>query len=478
MSNIKLLGQKRESPFISRNNNNVDDIKFPEVNYVNYKEEEICSLNENELISSWNQEYKNSKNLPLNNEIFKNEKNAFLMNFQLFKPIKKYYLKEKIRSDIDLSKNEKEYIYHCLETKDYSIKQIIEMNKSKNIQFKKYNMILDIDGTIIKAIEPDDKNFIKKESDFEVKGTIYNNMTFHYIIRYRPYLFQFISELKDYFNFYISTLGHINYANKIMEDLKRKTNISIPPKNIISNISEDKNIAKLAKTLEEIKFLDYEEGELNNTVIIDDVINYWIKPPNLKKTEKDLIHCIKSLIPSKRYIAANEPIGQDTNNFGILIHNDILDGTYDANKDYSIDVGYQYCIEKDSNIEGVSQLFYIETFLKKCIKFSLFSGISLVNAMEFYRKKIFEDCKFNLKYYPNETSYFFISSIIKELGGTIVTNVDETTHFITENKINMNNIVNKKNQNLIFINVNYIFQCYFNLNRMHEDEKQFKSNTY
>lgn len=303
-------------------------------------------------------------------------------------------------------------------------------------------------------------------------------MTFHYIIRYRPYLFQFINELKDYFNFYISTLGQINYANKILEDLKKKTNIYIPPKNIISNVSEDKNIAKLAKTLEEIKSLSYEETELNNTVIIDDVINYWIKPPNLKKTDKDLIHCIKSLIPSKRYIATNEPTGQDTNNFGILIHKDIFDGAYDANTEYSIDVSHQYCIEKDSNIEGIGQLFYIELFLKKCIKFSLFSGINLVSAMEFYRKKIFEDCKFNLKYYPNETSYFFISSIIKELGGIIVTNVDETTHFIIENKINMNNIVNKKNQNQTFINVNYIFQCYFNLNRMPEDEKQFKSNTY
>ena len=82
-------------------------------------------------------------------------------------------------------------------------------------------------------------------------------MTFHYIIRYRPYLFQFISELKDYFNFYISTLGQINYANKILDDLKRKTNINIPSRNIISNISEDKNIAKLAKTLEEIKSLPY-----------------------------------------------------------------------------------------------------------------------------------------------------------------------------------------------------------------------------
>ena len=87
----------------------------------------------------------------------------------------------------------------------------------------------------------------------------------------------------------------------------------------------------------------------------------------------------------------------------------------------------------------------------------MFSGIPLVNAMDFYRKKIFEDCKFNLKYLGNEW-FDCIKNIINELGGNIVTNPEETTHFITENKINMKKIVNK---NKIFININYSFSILF-----------------
>ena len=104
----------------------------------------------------------------------------------------------------------------------------------------------------------------------------------------------------------------------------------------------------------------------------------------------------------------------------------------------------------------------------------MFSGIPLVNAMDYYRKKIFEDFKFNLKYLGNEWN-FCIPNIIRELGGSIAISIDETTHFIIENKINIKNIIKPKN-NQMFINISYIFQCYFNLNRMNQYEKQFKIN--
>ena len=474
MSNLKLLGQKRESPILPNYENEELDIVFPEVELFDYTEEEKNSLKENELKNSCIQIYKISKKLSLGDEKFKIKKN-FSTNLQLFKPIKKFYPKDKIRTENDMSKIEKEYISYCLEMKNYSIEQLKEINKLKNIKFKKYNMILDIDGTMLKAVELNDVNFPKKDTDMQIKGTIYNNLTFEYYCRYRPYLFHFISELKDYFNFYVSTLAHTNYANKIIEDFKNRTNIDIPQKNIISNESDDKNISKYAKTLEEIKSLDNNENELNNTLIIDDIVNYWIKPPNLIKTDKEVEQCIKCLIPSKRYVI-NAATGTDKTKFWILIHNNIFEEPFDNKKNYSFEVDYSYCIEKDSDSEKVKygQFYYLEKFIKKCIKYSLFSGIPLVNAMDFYRKKIFEDCKFNLKYLGNE-QFDYIRNIINKLGGNIVTNTELTTHFITENKINMKKIVNK---NKIFININYIFQCYFNLNRMNEFEKQFEANIY
>ena len=314
MSNLKLLGQKRESPILPNYENEELDIVFPEVELFDYTEEEKNSLKENELKNSCIQIYKISKKLSLGDEKFKIKKN-FSTNLQLFKPIKKFYPKDKIRTENDMSKIEKEYISYCLEMKNYSIEQLKEINKLKNIKFKKYNMILDIDGTMLKAVELNDVNFPKKDTDMQIKGTIYNNLTFEYYCRYRPYLFHFISELKDYFNFYVSTLAHTNYANKIIEDFKNRTNIDIPQKNIISNESDDKNISKYAKTLEEIKSLDNNENELNNTLIIDDIVNYWIKPPNLIKTDKEVEQCIKCLISFKRFVI-NAATGQIKLNLG------------------------------------------------------------------------------------------------------------------------------------------------------------------
>ena len=358
-----------------------------------------------------------------------------------------------------------------MEINNHSINQIIEINQSKNIPFKKFNIILDIDFTIIKAVALTDINFQKKDSDIQIKGIINEDTPFEFHCRYRPYLFNFINEIKDYFNFYVSTLGQSNYANKILDDFKKKANIDIPKKNIISNISN-----KLFKNLDDFEYLANNEKELNNTIIIDDIINFWIKPLGAIKNEKDIEYCIKSLIPSKKYVINNTK--EEDNKYGILIHNNIFEEKFDKFKNYSIDVDLKYCIEKDSNSENgkYGQLYYLTKFIKKCIEYSLFSGIPLVNAMDYYRRKIFENCKFNLKFLGNDWN-FCIPNIIKELGGNIVINPDETTHFIVENKINMKNI-NYPNNNKIFININYIFQCYFNLNRMNEYEKQFKANTY
>lgn len=467
MSSTKLLGHKRNILFSQSDDEEEyeNEINIPKI-LLNYTIEEIDSLDLNEPKKSWIQTYKISKKLRLDNEKYKNTK-IFSSNPQPYKPVKKLCLFNKFRSKIDLLNQEKEYISHCLEMKNYSINQIIN---SKNIQFKKFNIILDIDSTMIKSVELNEINFQKKDTDIQIKGQINLNTYFNLYCRYRPYLFHFIEEIKSYFNFFISTLGHTNYASKIIDDFKQKTNINIPKKNIIASNSD-----KICKNIYEIEFLANNEKEINNTIIIDDIVNFWIKPYNIQKSEKDIEQCIKCLIPSKRYII-NTPNNMDKQKYGILIHNNIFEKGYDNKNNYSIDIDFQYCIEKDSDSEKTKygQFYYLTKFVKKCVQFSLFSGIPLVKAMDYYRKKIFEDFKFNLKYLGNEWN-FCIPNIIRELGGSIAISTDETTHFIVENKINMKNIIKPKD-NQMFININYIFQCYFNLNRMNQYEKQFTIN--
>lgn len=467
MASIKLLGNKRNyTHSIDDENENKNckiKIELPNINLIGYTIDEINYLNLKELDNSWNQNYNISKKLPLNNEKYKIKKNIS-KDFKIYKANKKYLL-NKVRSNNDLINEEKNYIFHCLEAKNYSIKQIIDINNLKNIPFKKFNLVLDIDSTMIKAVELNEINFEKKDTDIQVKGMINNNGFFELYCRYRPYLFYFINEIKDYFNIFISTLGHTNYANKVLDDFKQKANINIPQKNIISN----EFLNKLSKNLSDFECLSKQE-ELNNTVIFDDVINFWIKPLDLKKDEKDIEQCIKCLIPSKRYIINTPNSNNDRAKYGILVHNDIFENNYNNLNNYSIDIDFQYILERDSDSEKgkYGQFYYLTNFLKKCIRYSLFGRVPLVNAMDYYRKKVFENCKFNLKYLGNEWHYC-ITNMIKELGGSIVLNIEETTHFIIDTK----KIPIKKDQ--IFVNVNYIFQCYFNLTRLNENEKKFKT---
>ena len=367
----------------------------------------------------------------------------------------------------DPDKKEKEYINHCLQlkNKNYNIKQIIEMNQIRKIQTKKFNLILDIDSTLIRAIEIEDYNHKKGKNDVEIKGRV-KNIDFHYFYRYRPYVFEFVNELKDYFNFYISTLSHKNYASKILNHFKSKANIIIPERRISSK--NDFNMSsKNYKYINELISLNNNQ-EICNTVIIDDNVYHWLKPDFIK----DTIQSIKSLIPSKRYVIDCSSYGEENGTYDILIHNNVFENVYDQKSNYILSVDYTYCMETDSDINRkLLQLFYIELFLKKCIKFSLFSGISIVEAMNYYRKKIFEYCKFYLKYLSNSWSNI-INLIIKDLGGNIANSSQEATHFVIEKKIDLKKIF-INNTFKKFVNINYILQCYFNLNKFDESDKRF-----
>ena len=351
--------------------------------------------------------------------------------------------------------------------KNYEINDIKTINLVKNIPEKKFHMILDIDSTMIKAVDKREIPLSKKPDDFEIYGMIDSMNRFEFYCRYRPYLFHFIHELKDYFHFYISTLGHENYATKIIADLIKKAQISIPQINIISNKIPGQ---KLVKSLSEIESLKNNKDELDDTVIIDDIINYWIKPPTFKKEDNEIKQCIKCLIPSKRYVIQSAK-GPDADKFGILLHNNIFEDSYNKDLTYSIPVDYSFCIERDKDSENgkKGQFFYLEIFIKKCIKFCLYTGKSLVEVMDFFRKKVFEGCKFNFQFLDNEWMDT-IKNLVDELGGNVVTKFDETTHFVFKDEVNREKIKSlRPNQHII--NVNWIFQCYFNLFKMDELSK-------
>ena len=468
-STPKFLGHKRESKIIQDlemdSKEESTQSSFYEINrniqYCNY------SITKNNFI--FNNNWENLLHPPkvivkLSDEKFKLKRN---FNFASKNTEKKIPIIKKPTKLNELSKNEKEYLYHIFLMKNYEINDIKTINLVKNIPEKKFHMILDIDSTMIKAVDKREIPLSKKPDDFEIYGMIDSMNRFEFYCRYRPYLFHFIHELKDYFHFYISTLGHENYATKIIADLIKKAQISIPQINIISNKIPGQ---KLVKSLSEIESLKNNKDELDDTVIIDDIINYWIKPPTFKKEDNEIKQCIKCLIPSKRYVIQSAK-GPDADKFGILLHNNIFEDSYNKDLTYSIPVDYSFCIERDKDSENgkKGQFFYLEIFIKKCIKFCLYTGKSLVEVMDFFRKKVFEGCKFNFQFLDNEWMDT-IKNLVDELGGNVVTKFDETTHFVFKDEVNREKIKSlRPNQHII--SVNWIFQCYFNLFKMDELSK-------
>ena len=469
MASMKLLGKKREkliAPIFETDSKedstqSSNPYSIFDVKYMNFKEP---NLKENPF-GYWDGKIESNHQPKLNDEKFKNKK---YFNFSSKKTEKLAPLKSKATNYNSLLKNEREYLYHFLKMKNYSINELKQINLLKNIPEKKFHMILDIDSTLVKTVSKSEIPSNPKPDDFEISGSIDSRNNFEFYCRYRPFLFNFIHEMKDYFQFYISTLGHINYANKIIEDLIKRAEISLPEKNIVSNASPGQ---KLVKSLREIKSLSNIKDELDDTVIIDDVINYWINPPNTIKPEDEIKQCIKCLIPCKRYVI-NSAKGPDAENFGILIHYNILEENYNKALNYSIPVDYYFCVEKDKDSENgrKGQFYYLEIFIKNCIKLCLYTGCKMVEAMDFFRKKVFENCKFNLKNIDSKWMNIIIQ-IIKDLGGEIVVNINETTHFIVMDEIKSEDI-SKLKKNQYVININYIFQCYFNLYRMNESENQ------
>ena len=468
-STPKFLGHKRESKIIQDlemdSKEESTQSSFYDINrtikYCNY------SITKNNFIFNNNWEnllHPQKVIVKLSDEKFKLKRN---FNFASKNTEKKIPIIKKPTKLNELSKNEKEYLYHIFLMKNYEINDIKTINLVKNIPEKKFHMILDIDSTMIKAVDKREIPLSKKPDDFEIYGMIDSMNRFEFYCRYRPYLFHFIHELKDYFHFYISTLGHENYATKIIADLIKKAQISIPQINIISNKIPGQ---KLVKSLSEIESLKNNKDELDDTVIIDDIINYWIKPPTFKKEDNEIKQCIKCLIPSKRYVIQSAK-GPDADKFGILLHNNIFEDSYNKDLTYSIPVDYSFCIERDKDSENgkKGQFFYLEIFIKKCIKFCLYTGKSLVEVMDFFRKKVFEGCKFNFQFLDNEWMDT-VKNLVDELGGNVVTKFDETTHFVFKDEVNREKIKSlRPNQHII--SVNWIFQCYFNLFKMEEYSK-------
>lgn len=112
--------------------------------------------------------------------------------------------------------------------------------KKQDFHGKKINLILDIDSTLIHAINKEEDN-VKNAVDPTDNSEIYvitislNEKNYNLKLKIRKYVIEFLQICNKFCNLYIYTHGVEPYAKEVVKILNSKANVNIPETNIIAN---------------------------------------------------------------------------------------------------------------------------------------------------------------------------------------------------------------------------------------------------
>ena len=381
---------------------------------------------------------------------------------------------KKFKNSIIVSESHKnlEYFDLCISMKLSMGQNIIPHEND----LKKINLILDIDSTLIYAINLNDTKYTEQERDQNKDAIFYLNSTpFNY--RFRPHLFEFLNKLKKYCNFYVSTLSHIEYAEQVIKLIYENTKMEIPSDHVSARgKSNDKNGKNDVKYLKYFfpNFKEY-SNEINNTIILDDSVEPWVTYD--KNDREDIEQSIKCLLVSKKfyYKCKSDPRSPTK-----LPSYDML--SKERKKILNVNI---YCSFENDKFDN--QLSYLRKYIEKCFILSYYSNSSIVKCMEYYRKKIFDGCKFKIKY---NTLKKPLKIMIRDLGGEVIEDKksnkiendkeknkqedeeedenDDATHYIFQTQKKFKRLANK-----FYIRSLYIYDCYFSMYRFDENESRY-----
>ena len=306
---------------------------------------------------------------------------------------------------------------------------------------RKINIILDIDQTLIFSkdeilFDPKIKNELTKDSNpIIVPNESQKNNPFRLIFDYRPKLKEFLIGLSKFCNFYVCTLAKENYAKMITYRIKKDIGIEIPDENIVATVN--------------IKGFELFNGiETKNTIIFDDNANVWIKE-------------LKHLIVSKKFVSFLEKDYK----FDFVV------------EDYKI-INYNsrpdFLFTNETKSNNKFQLDYVLNFIEMAYKFSIIFQNDIVNSIGYMRKRIFNKVKLNIQYYSQNENYILINGIVKFLGGIMETDINQSTHFLLseQNKLKKERL--NLNNEVYFVNEQWVFDSYLFLQKMDENEREYK----
>ena len=325
--------------------------------------------------------------------------------------------------------------------KYFCIKEIPLEILMKKYNSKKINIILDIDQTLIYSkeeifIDPKMKNELIKDSNpIIVPNESQKDNPFRLIFDYRPKLKEFLVGLSKFCNFYVCTLAKENYAKMIIYRIKKEIGIEIPTENIVATIN--------------VKGFNLFNGiEVNNTIIFDDTAYVWTKE-------------LRHLIISKKFVSFLE---KDCK----------FDFIVDDYKIINYNARHDFIFTNETKNNSKFQLDYVLKFIEMAYKFSIIFNDDIVNSIGYMRKTIFNKVKLNIQYYNQNQNYNLIDGIVKFLGGSMVTDINQSTHFLLSEQNNLRKEKFNSNHEIYFINEQWIFDSYLFLKKMDEKEPQYK----
>ena len=424
---------------------NLDDISLETNSTINTLEEENFFTNEEQL-----RYFK---------EIEFVMKDICEKGFYSVENLEKLLLEKKIEND-EIKKGNVKYL-------NQNYKNFFE-NISPN---EKIKLILDIDETLVysqvlQEIQYENLKNIGSYQNPEIQNLgqdeymiqiFEKNQEKYFIVRVkiRKGLTLFFKKLFPFCEFYINSMASKSYVIEILKILEKYYDVFIKEENVMLTPPNEK------KNLEEKIIKD------ENFLILDDNICAWE------------IGFIPSIIPVKKF------------NDLTLINPDIFYQYYlFSNKIYCFNetkgcfleakTKIPHCVEI-SKVEknSKSQLNNITEIIVKSFLLKKILNIPIRHCLHFIQNAILKNCKI---YYqglePN-----FVSEMINFLGGIVINDLNDiknATHIIYNNNYfntgenDINSFISKENKNLFYVDIKWIFDCFFKFKKCDEKEDEYK----
>ena len=336
---------------------------------------------------------------------------------------------------------------------------------------EKIKLILDIDETLVYSkvlheIQDENLKNIGSYQNPEIQNLgqdeyliqiFEKNQERYFLVRVkiRKGLTLFFKKLFPFCEFYINTMASKSYVLEILKILEKYYDVFIKEENVILTSPNRK------KNLEE-KIIKEE-----NFLILDDNICAWE------------IGFIPSIIPVKKFNDLN------------LINPDIFYQYYlFSNKIYCFNESkgcfiepttkIPHCVEI-SNMEknSKSQLNNITEIIIKSFLLKKILNIPIRHCLHFIQNAILKNCK--IYYQGLEPS--FVSEMISFLGVIVINDLNDiknATHIIYNNNYfntgenDINSFISKENKNLFYVDIKWIFDCFFKFKKCDEKEDEYK----